>query len=148
MTLPDEDRMAAKLEEVNRLIADLQRRRQELLKTRENRAVAPAAPKKETVEVKTPSKPEKAPVLQARTADSPPSTKELEGILDSLPWKSFKKKEGEWAFLRDRDGRLIDELRSAKEFVDGVRKGGEVVVGKYRYQASEDKFLNRHYAGG
>ena len=55
---------------------------------------------------------------------------------------------GEWAFLRDREGRLVDELQSSKEFVDRLRKEGEVVVGKYRYHVSEDKFLNRYYAGG
>ena len=70
---------------------------------------------------------------------------ELEETLNSLGWKSFKKKEGEWTFLRDREGTLRDELDSAKEFIDQLRKGRDAVVGKYRYTLSEDRFLNRFF---
>ena len=70
----------------------------------------------------------------------------FEGTLNSLPWKSFKKKEGEWTFLRDREGRLVDALQLAKEFVEEVRKKNEVIVGNYKYRISEDKFLNRYLA--
>ncbi len=148
MTLSEEERAAAKVEEIDKLIADLQKRRRELTEAREASAPAPSTPKREVVEVKAPVKLDRTPQLAARTT-SPVRTKDpLEGTLDSLPWKSFKKKEGEWAFLRDREGVLIDELQSARDFVDRLRKEGEVVVGKYRYQISEDKFLNRYYAGG
>ena len=41
----------------------------------------------------------------------------------------------------------MDELQSAKEFVEELRRGNDVVVGKYRYRVSEDKFLNRYFAG-
>jgi len=147
MTLSDEERLAAKVEEIDRLIADLQKRRRELLEASEAAPVTPAAPKKEPVETKASTKVERPPPLVARTPESARTKNALERTLDSLPWKSFKKKEGDWAFLRDREGRLIDELQSEKDFVDRARKEGQVVVGKYRYQVSEDKFLNRYYAG-
>jgi hypothetical protein len=146
MTLSDEERVAAKVEEVDRLIADLQKRRRELLEA-SDAAPIPAAPKEETVETKAPTRAERPPSLVPRTSQPARAKSALERTLDSLPWKSFKKKEGEWAFLRDREGMLIDELQSEKDFVDRTRKEGQVVVGKYRYQVSEDKFLNRYYAG-
>jgi hypothetical protein len=147
MTLSEDERVAAKVEEVDRLIADLQKRRGALLEASEA-APIPAAPKTETVETKAPTtRVERPPSLVARTPGPAKVKNALERTLDSLPWKSFKKKEGEWAFLRDREGRLIDELQSEKDFVDRTRKEGQVVVGKYRYQVSEDKFLNRYYAG-
>jgi len=147
VTLSDEERVAAKVEELDMLIADLQKRKKELLGASEASLVAPAAPTKEAAEIKAPARVERPSQLGTRTSAPAKQKNALEGTLDALPWKSFKKKEGEWAFLRDREGRLIDELQSEKEFVDKVRKEGEVVVGKYRYQVSEDKFLNRHYAG-
>jgi len=148
VTISEEERIEAKLEELDQLIAELLVRRKELLRARESTALAtPVAPKKEPIEVKPPVKVETPRPPSARSSEPKKPKSALEGTLDSLPWKGFKKKEGEWAFLRDREGRLIDELQSEKDFVDSVRKGGEVVVGKYRYQVSEDKFLNRHYAG-
>jgi hypothetical protein len=141
--LSEEERTAAKVEELDKLIAELQGRRRELLEAGKASKAIPVAPK---AEANPPPRPE-APVRAPTPAASPRSRSALEKELDELPWKSFKKKEGEWAFLRDREGRLVDELQSSKEFVDRLRKEGEVVVGKYRYQVSEDKFLNRYYAG-
>ena len=142
MTLSDEERNSAKVEELDRLIAELQKRKEALLQP----AKPPAAPRTVAAEARPPAKPE-TPAQHVPRAPVVRSKSELEKTLDSLPWKGFKKKEGEWAFLRDRDGSLIDELQSAKDFVDSMRKEGEVVVGKYRYHVSEDKFLNRYYAG-
>lgn len=71
------------------------------------------------------------------------SDKVLEKTLNLLEWTGFKKKDGEWAFLKDRQGNIVEWLDSAPEFVDAVRKGKEVTVGKYRYRVSDDKFLNR-----
>ena len=144
MTQPEEERTAAKVEELDKLIAQLQARRRELLEAAKAIRPVAAAPKPEA-EAKAPLRPE--PVARPPVLASPKSKSALEKELDELPWKSFKKKEGEWAFLRDREGRLVEELQSSKEFVDRVRKEGEVVVGKYRYHVSEDKFLNRYYAG-
>jgi hypothetical protein len=146
ITLSDGERVAAKVEEVDRLIADLQKRRRELLEASKTPSATPAAPK-EAIETKAPTRAERPSPPAARTPEPARTKNALERTLDSLPWKSFKKKEGEWAFLRDREGRLIDELQSEKDFVDRARKEGQVVVGKYRYQVSEDKFLNRYYAG-
>jgi hypothetical protein len=141
VTFSDEERAAAKVEELDSLILELQRRKEELLRGSKARRAERAAP-----ETPAPAKLEAAPQPVARVSGTK-SKSDLEKTLDALPWKGFKKKDGEWAFLRNRDGRLIDELQSAKDFVDSVRKEGEVVVGKYRYQVSEDKFLNRYYAG-
>ncbi len=74
---------------------------------------------------------------------SPVSDKALEKTLNLLEWTGFKKKDGEWAFLKDRQGNIVEWLDSAPEFVEAVRKGREVTVGKYRYRVSDDKFLNR-----
>jgi len=146
VTLSHDERTAAKVEELDLLIAELQKRREGLLQAAKAREAKPAVPRVAGAETGVPAKLEprsqptpRAPGVRAKS--------ELEKTLDSLPWKGFKKKEGEWAFLRDREGRLIDELQSAKDFVDSVRKEGEVVVGKYRYHISEDKFLNRYFAG-
>jgi hypothetical protein len=146
VTLSDEERTAAKVEELDSLISELQRRKEELLRGTKARKAEPAAPRMVAPETTAPAKLEAAPPPVVRVSGTK-SKSDLEKTLDGLPWKGFKKKDGEWAFLRNRDGRLIDELQSAKDFVDSVRKEGEVVVGKYRYQVSEDKFLNRYYAG-
>jgi hypothetical protein len=147
VTASQDERVAAKVEELDRLISALQGRRRELLEAaKPTKAAAATGP-----EAMQP-RPTLSQEIPARTAPNASEAKKSEAALarqlDALPWKSFKKKEGEWAFLRDREGRLIDELQSATEFVDMVRKQGEVVVGKYRYHVSEDKFLNRYYAGG
>jgi len=146
MVLPDEEEISAKVEEIDRMIEDLQKKKQELLKAKEAIRAEMALPKKglesrDTVMAKTP-KPESPPL-----SESEKPTAELEEALESLQWTSFKKKEGEWAFLRDRDGRLVDELQSSKVLVDRLRREGEVVVGKYRYRISEDRFLNRYFVG-
>ena len=146
MTISEDERTAARIEELDRLIAELQERKRALLGHKESTAsAAPVAPKREATESRPPAKVERPLPSLARSPEPKKPKSALEGTLDMLPWKSFKKKEGEWAFLRDREGMLIDELQSEKEFVDRVRKEGEVVVGKYRYQVSEDKFLNRYY---
>lgn len=146
MVLSDEEGINAKVEEIDRLIEDLQKRKQELLKAKEVIGAEMAVPKKglesgDVVRSERP-KPEGSPLSEFEK-----STNALEETLNSLQWKSFKKKEGEWTFLRDRDGRLKDELQSSKDFVDRLRKENEVVVGKYRYRVSEDRFLNRYFAG-
>ena len=147
MTPSDADTTAAKVEEVDRMIADLQRRRRELLASSEPPTLAPQGPKRDAPETRDAVRPARPVQLGAGGPKQVKVKDPLEQTLDSLPWKSFKKKDGEWAFLRDREGRLVDELQSAKDFVDRARKDGDVVVGKYRYQVSEDKFLNRYYAG-
>ncbi|MGH9920111.1 MAG: hypothetical protein ACRD6W_14750 [Nitrososphaerales archaeon] len=128
MPKTDGEVIDAKLEEIDRLLEGLRKRRQELQEAKE------AVKREKTVhEGPEPSRPERSEAV-------------LEETLNSLEWKSFKKKEGEWTFLRDREGRLRDELESVKEFVDELRNGRGAVVGKYRYAISEDRFLNRFLA--
>ncbi|MDA4121797.1 MAG: hypothetical protein OK456_01300 [Thaumarchaeota archaeon] len=123
----DEAQIDAKLKETDRAIADLQKQRQQLL-------AAKAALGKGAVP--QPSQPQ--PEL---------SEKALEKALNMLEWNSFKKKDGEWAFLRKRDGSLVEDLLPIVGFIDQLRHGKRLVVGKYEYVASEDKFLNRYFAG-
>lgn len=67
------------------------------------------------------------------------------GVLTSLQWKPFKGgKDGEWAFLTDRQGNLVKELEPMKAFIEKLKKEKQLVVGEYRYNVSEnDKFLHR-----
>ena len=146
MVLSDEEEVNAKVGEIDRLIEDLQKRKQELLKAKEAIRAEVAVPKnglesRDVIRAERP-RPESSPLSEFEK-----SATALEEALDSLQWKSFKKKEGEWAFLRDRDGTLVDELQSSKDFVDRLRKESDVVVGKYRYRVSEDRFLNRYFVG-
>jgi hypothetical protein len=137
----DEARIDSELKEVEASIGELQKRRAELLRakgaSRWARTTASASKTKGPEQV--------VPTSAATTVASPASTKALEEALKSLEWSSFKKKEGEWTFLRNRDGSLVDTLTSETDFVNQLRKGKEVVVGRYRYAVSEDKFLNRHF---
>jgi hypothetical protein len=137
----DEAQVDAELKETERSIEELKKRRAELL--RAQGAIRWAKTKASTSGTATPQ-----PAPLATTAVAAPtttSTKALERTLSSLEWSSFKKKEGEWTFLRNRDGSLVDALTSESDFVNQLRKGKEIVVGRYRYVVSEDKFLNRYF---
>lgn len=137
----DEARIDAQLKETERSIGELQKRRAELL-----RAKGAAKWAKTTASASKAKDPQPVtPASTVATVSPAASTKALEEALNSLEWSGFKKKEGEWAFLRNRDGSLVDALASETDFVNQLRKGKEVVVGRYRYAASEDKFLNRHF---
>jgi hypothetical protein len=137
----DEARIDSELKEVETSIGELQKRRAELLRAkgaiRWAKTTASAS--------KTEGPQHVVPTSTVATVASLASTKALEEALKSLEWSSFKKKEGEWTFLRNRDGSLVDTLTSETDFVNQLRKGREVVVGRYRYAVSEDKFLNRHF---
>jgi leucyl aminopeptidase (aminopeptidase T) len=137
----DEARIDAQLKETERSIEELKKRRAELL-----RAKGAIRWAKTTASVSKTMDPQPVmPASTVATVASTASTKALEEALNSLEWSSFKKKEGEWTFLRNRDGSLVDTLTSETDFVNQLRKGKEIVVGRYRYAASEDKFLNRHF---
>ncbi len=137
----DEARVDAELKETERSIGELQKRRAELLRAKGAMRWA----KTTASASKTADSRHVTPVSTAATVASPASAKALEDALKSLEWSSFKKKDGEWTFLRNRDGSLVDTLTSETDFVNQLRKGKEVVVGRYRYAVSEDKFLNRHF---
>ncbi len=137
----DEARVDAQLKETERSIEELQRRRAELL-----RAKGAIRWAKTNASVSKSSAPQAAaPPAVASTAATAATSKALEKTLNSLEWSSFKKKEGEWTFLRNRDGSLVDALVQDVDFVNQLRKGKEMVVGRYRYVVSEDKFLNRYF---
>ena len=137
----DEARVDAELREVEKSIAELQKKRAELLRAQGSIRWAKT---KASVSKTTDPKPE-APVATVAAAASPAALKALDKTLNSLEWSSFKKKEGEWTFLRNRDGSLVDSLTSEADFVNQLKKGREMVVGRYRYVVSEDKFLNRYF---
>jgi len=132
MSLPDDEaQIDAKLKETERSIAELQKLKLELLQAKRGLR----AGKAETSSPPTVQQPEM-------------NQKALEKVLNMLEWRSFKKKDGEWTFLRDMNGKLVEDLQGVTDFVDQLRKGRQIVVGKYRYIASEDKFLNRFFAEG
>jgi hypothetical protein len=120
-----EKQIDAELKSADLSIEELQKKKRALLEEKRTiRASKPGAPV--------------ASAPQPVIAD-----KALEKTLNLLEWTGFKKKDGEWAFLKDRQGNIVEWLESAPEFVEQVRKGKEVKVGKYRYKVSDDKFLNR-----
>ena len=130
MSLPDDEaQIDAKLKETEKSIAELQKLKLDLLQVK--RAL------KKGVSVPAPVPQQTRPEL---------NEKAIEKALNMLEWRNFKKKDGEWTFLRDMNGKLVEDLTGVTEFVDELRKGRQVVVGKYRYVASEDKFLNRYSA--
>ena len=65
-------------------------------------------------------------------------------ILEGRPWKSYASGEGEWTFVVNQDGSPVAELEPAKEFLDRLRGGEELVVGGYKYRL-RDKFLKRFH---
>lgn len=139
-TPDDEGKVDAELRAVEGSIAELQKRRAELLRAKGAMRWA-----KTKASVSGSVAPPPAAAAQAAAAPSPESLKALERTLDSLEWSSFKKKEGEWTFLRNRDGSLVDALSSQTDFVNQLKRGRDMVVGRYRYVLSEDKFLNRYF---
>ena len=64
-------------------------------------------------------------------------------ILESRPWKSYASGEGEWTFVVNQDGSPVAELGSAKEFLERLNGGEDLVVGTYKYRL-RGKFLKRY----
>jgi len=64
-------------------------------------------------------------------------------ILEGRPWKTYAKGEGEWTFVVNQDGSPVAELEPAKEFLERLKNGEDLVVGAYRYRL-RDKFLKRY----
>jgi len=133
----DEAQIDDQLKEVEASIQELQKKRAALLRS-----------KGEIRWAKTKGSGPKPVVAAAASSPPAPSTpldlKAVEKALGELEWSSFKKKEGEWTFLRKRDGSLVDSLAPQTDFVNQLKKR-EMVIGRYRYVISEDKFLNRYF---
>ncbi len=129
MGMPPEDEahLDAKLKEIDAAIADLQNQRRRLLEAKSGLRKSAAS--------ESPAERQQQPEL---------SEKAIERSLNMLEWTGFKKREGEWAFLRTRDGDLVEDLKPIAVFIDQLRKGRRLALGRYEYVASEDKFLNRY----
>src|SRR5271169_5299871 len=103
---PDEAEVDEQIRETEKSIADLQKKRAELLRAKGAMrwAKSSANATKPGVQAVAP-----APGVKEKVATAPPtpaSLKALEKTLNELEWKSFKKKEGEWTFLRTMTGKL------------------------------------------
>jgi hypothetical protein len=68
-------------------------------------------------------------------------------ILESRPWKSYASGEGEWTFVVNQDGSPAAELEPAKEFLERLKSGEDLVVGGYKYRL-RGKFLKRYPVNG
>jgi hypothetical protein len=64
-------------------------------------------------------------------------------VLESRPWKSYASGEGEWTFVVNQDGSPIAELEPAKEFLERLKNGEDLVLGAYKYRL-RGKFLKRY----
>ena len=68
-------------------------------------------------------------------------------VLENRPWKKYDSGDGEWTFVVNQDGSPVAELEPAKDFLDALRAGEDLVVGGYKYRL-RDKFLKRYRVNG
>ena len=68
-------------------------------------------------------------------------------ILEGRPWKSYASGEGEWTFVVNQDGSPVADLEPAKEFLERLNAGEDLVVGGYKYRL-RGKFLKRYPVNG
>ena len=68
-------------------------------------------------------------------------------LLDNRPWKKYANGNGEWTFYMNREEALLPELQGAREFVERLKAGEEIVVGDHEYRI-KDKFLKRFPSNG
>ncbi len=68
-------------------------------------------------------------------------------MLETRPWRKYDNGSGEWTFITDQDGAMLPELEPAREFLERLKSGEDLVVGNYRYRA-KDKFLKRYPVNG
>ena len=64
-------------------------------------------------------------------------------ILESRPWKAYASGEGEWTFVVNQDGSPVAELEPAKEFLERLGNGEDLVVGGYKCRL-RGKLLKRY----
>jgi len=70
-----------------------------------------------------------------------------QAILENRPWKKYDNGDGEWTFVVNQDGSPVAELEPAKDFLEALRAGEDLVVGGYKYRL-RDKFLKRFPVNG
>ena len=68
-------------------------------------------------------------------------------VLENRPWKRYDSGDGEWTFVVNQDGSSVAELGPAKDFLEALRAGEDLVIGGYRYRL-RDKFLKRYPVNG
>jgi hypothetical protein len=85
-------------------------------------------------------KPEPVDIMHGRPNVDP-------AVLESRPWKKYGNGEGEWTFAVNQDGSSVAELEPAKDFLEELRAGEDLVVDGYRYRL-RDRFLKRYPANG
>ena len=68
-------------------------------------------------------------------------------VLEDRPWKKYDSGDGEWTFVVNQDGSPVAELGPARDFLEALRAGEDLVVGGYRYRL-RDKFLKRYPVNG
>ncbi len=68
-------------------------------------------------------------------------------VLENRPWKKYDNGDGEWTFVVNQDGSPVGELEPAKDFLDALRAGEDLVVGGYKYRL-RDRFLKRFPVSG
>ncbi|HEV2138503.1 MAG TPA: hypothetical protein VGR53_06645 [Nitrososphaerales archaeon] len=66
-------------------------------------------------------------------------------ILEGRPWKAYASGDGEWTFVVNQDGSPVAELEPARDFLERLKSGEDLVVGGYKYRL-RDKFLKRYRA--
>jgi hypothetical protein len=64
-------------------------------------------------------------------------------VLENRPWRRYDSGDGEWTFVVNQDGSSVAELGPAKDFLEALRAGEDMVVGDYKYRL-RDRFLKRY----
>jgi hypothetical protein len=88
-----------------------------------------------------------APAQNASSSTHPAPLTVDPALLEKRPWQKYATGGGEWTFYMDRDEKLLPELSGAKELIEKMKGGDEIVVGNYSYRI-KDKFMKRFPADG
>lgn len=96
-------------------------------------------PKPKMVEEKPVEKPQKSPEPQSFLV-----TEQEQKALESLNWRQFKVKDGEWAFYADPIGELLPELEPVAKLIQKLKSDEKqkITLGNYTYSI-RGKFIVR-----
>jgi hypothetical protein len=67
-------------------------------------------------------------------------------VLENLAWRAYDRGEGEWTFVVNQDGSPVAGLEPARDFLERLAGGEDLVAGGYRYRL-RGKFLKRYQIG-
>ncbi|MDG7023715.1 MAG: hypothetical protein JRN45_04230 [Nitrososphaerota archaeon] len=87
-----------------------------------------------------PAKPQPADIMHGAPDVDP-------AVLEDRPWKKYDNGDGEWTFIVNQDGSPVAELEPARDFLETLRAGEDLVVGGYKYRL-RDRFLKRYPVSG